>query len=88
MRHAEENLDEMLDRHLALFKTSSHPLPDATRDGLLDRLRAQATASIDDALTRPRRGRRWLTFYAVAAAVAVLILGLAIKFRPPAGNDN
>ena len=81
MRRTEDELDDLLDRHLAFFKASSHPQADATREAALQRLRTRAAASIDVTEAQPLRPPRRLTFYAAAAAVFVVLL-LLILFRP------
>jgi len=80
MKRNEENFDDLLDRHLGLFKASSRQQPDAVRESILSRLQSQPVLMpVEDAeLTNAPRSRRpyFLAAAALVASAVLLVVGL------------
>jgi uncharacterized protein (TIGR03435 family) len=78
MKRNEKKLDDLLDRHLGLFKSSSRKEPNEGREAILGRLQSQTGNSLDEESSFDRkpvvlwRSRR---LYLMAAA-AVFVLGV------------
>jgi uncharacterized protein (TIGR03435 family) len=84
MKRNEKNLDEVLGRHLGLFKAS--PQSEALREGSLSRLQSRAADAVADEFSmngaRPRP--RWPYFLAAAAVLVLGVLGFIRKDEAPA----
>jgi uncharacterized protein (TIGR03435 family) len=77
MKPNEKKLDEVLDRHLGLFKAASRENPDAARETILHKLRTQAEYPMESGSSPQVRSRLMWRPWAVAATAA-FALGLSL----------
>jgi uncharacterized protein (TIGR03435 family) len=83
MRRDKQDLDELLDRNLGLFKASSRKQPDASREVILQKLQSQPVIVTEEA-SRKSTGSRWR--YLLAAATLAIIFAAVWLNRPAAAT--